>query len=160
MNRIALILLAVLLLPVLVYAFFALKALWRIMRKVHRPGWFIFIPYAPIIVLYGRCWRLGAFWRYLIANVAVAVSTMVLVPYMVTGSPEMFRGAGNITVLAALLILLASYIIVLVNFIRLNVRIARAFGKSAGFAVGLLFLPGIFYLILGLSKAEYIGKQN
>ena len=79
---------------------------------------------------------------------------------MVAASPEMFQGAGNVTVLAALCIMLVAYIIMLVNFIRLNVHIAHAFGKSAGFAMGLIFLPGIFYLILGLSKAEYIGKQK
>ena len=159
-TQLSLLMMIILLLPAMIYCIFAMIAYWRLMRKMHRPGWFIFIPYAPIIVFYGRCWRLGAFWRYLIANLAVAVSTMVVAPYMVAGSPEMFTSASNVTILAALVIMLVAYIIILVNFIRLNVHIAHAFGKSAGFAVGLILLPGIFYLILGLSKMEYIGKQK
>lgn len=145
--------------PALVYLVFVCIAYWRTMRKMHRPGWFIFIPYAPIIVFYGRCWRLHAFWRYLCANIMVAISTIVLAPYMVAGSPDMFNTASNTMILVALVVLLVSYIIVLVNFIRLNLHISRAFGKGVGFALGLIFLPGIFYLILGLSKMEYIGKN-
>ena len=38
--------------------------------------------------------------------------------------------------------------------------LAKAFGKDVGYTVGLLFLPTIFYLILGFGKAEYIGKGN
>ena len=38
--------------------------------------------------------------------------------------------------------------------------LAKAFGKDVGYTVGLLFLPTIFYLILGFGKAEYTGKGN
>ena len=38
--------------------------------------------------------------------------------------------------------------------------LAKAFGKDVGYTVGLLFLPTIFYMILGFGKAEYIGKGN
>ncbi len=49
-----------------------------------------------------------------------------------------------------------------VNFvimIILNLKLAKAFGKGTGFGIGLVFLPTIFTLILGLSKDEYIGPQ-
>ena len=36
--------------------------------------------------------------------------------------------------------------------IKTEIRIARSFGKSVGFALGLIFLAPIFYLILGFSK--------
>lgn len=36
-------------------------------------------------------------------------------------------------------------------------RLARNFGKSGGFAVGLIFLPFIFICILGFGDAEYCG---
>ena len=38
--------------------------------------------------------------------------------------------------------------------------LAKAFGKDVGYTIGLLFLPTIFYMILGFGKAEYIGKGN
>lgn len=35
--------------------------------------------------------------------------------------------------------------------------LAKSFGKDVGYTIGLLLLPVIFYMILGLGKAEYIG---
>jgi hypothetical protein len=35
--------------------------------------------------------------------------------------------------------------------------LAKSFGKDVGFTLGLLFLPFIFYPILGFGKAEYVG---
>jgi hypothetical protein len=47
-----------------------------------------------------------------------------------------------------------------VNFIisiLLTVEIARKFGQGTGFAVGMIFLPWIFYPILGFGDARYLG---
>ena len=38
--------------------------------------------------------------------------------------------------------------------------LAKSFGKDVGYTVGLLFLPTIFYMILGFGKAEYVGKES
>lgn len=35
--------------------------------------------------------------------------------------------------------------------------LAKSFGKDIGYTFGLLLLPTIFYMILGLGKSEYIG---
>lgn len=48
-------------------------------------------------------------------------------------------------------------IVNLVIHIMLGIKLARAFGKGTGFAVGLILLPGIFYMILGFSDAIYYG---
>ena len=51
-------------------------------------------------------------------------------------------------------------IIPVVNFvltIMMWVKLAKAFGKGGGFAVGLIFLPFIFVPVLGFSDAEYSG---
>ena len=37
------------------------------------------------------------------------------------------------------------------------VKLAQAFGKSGGFAVGLIFLPVIFIPMLGFGDAQYYG---
>ncbi|RLD19667.1 MAG: hypothetical protein DRI69_07895 [Bacteroidetes bacterium] len=42
----------------------------------------------------------------------------------------------------------------------LMISVARSFDKDAGFAIGLIFLPFIFYPILGLGSAEYIGPDG
>lgn len=62
------------------------------------------------------------------------------------------------------------YFTILVPFIGLLVclgiriyqcnSLAKAFGKDVGYTIGLLFLPTIFYMILGFGKAQYVGKGN
>ena len=37
--------------------------------------------------------------------------------------------------------------------------LAKSFGKGTGFGMGLLFLGPIFYMILGLGDAEYVGPS-
>lgn len=38
--------------------------------------------------------------------------------------------------------------------------LAKSFGKSVGFTIGLIFLPFIFYPILGLGDAQYIAPAG
>ncbi len=55
------------------------------------------------------------------------------------------------------------YLIPFVNFIIaiiVSVDVATAFGKSGWFAAGLIFLPFIFYPILGFSDATYLGPPQ
>ncbi len=48
-------------------------------------------------------------------------------------------------------------IVNLVFHIVLSIKLAKSYGMGAGFAVGLIFLPSIFYMILGFSDARYYG---
>lgn len=41
--------------------------------------------------------------------------------------------------------------------IYLNMMLAKSFGKTGGFAVGLILLSSIFYLILGFGDSAYVG---
>lgn len=45
----------------------------------------------------------------------------------------------------------------LIICILLAIELARVFGKGTGFGVGLIFLPMIFYPILGFGNARYLG---
>lgn len=45
----------------------------------------------------------------------------------------------------------------IVMMIIMYVKLAKAFGKGGGFAVGLIFLPVIFLPMLGFGDADYIG---
>ena len=50
-----------------------------------------------------------------------------------------------------------------VNFVMMilvYVKLAKAFGKGGGFAVGLIFLPFIFIPMLGFGDAQYLGVPN
>lgn len=52
---------------------------------------------------------------------------------------------------------IVNIIAMIVLVIIINIRLAKAFDKSAGFAIGLIFLNSIFMLILGLGDSKYVG---
>lgn len=55
-----------------------------------------------------------------------------------------------------LLIPIANIVIGIITMVKL----AKAFGKSGGFAVGLIFLSVIFYCILAFDSSTYIGVPD
>jgi len=57
-----------------------------------------------------------------------------------------------------LLLMLIPLVNVVISILVL-VSLAKCFGKGGGFAAGLIFLPIIFYPILGFGDAKYIGAQ-
>ena len=57
------------------------------------------------------------------------------------------------------LILLFIPFVNLIIWIILCIDIAKAFGKGAGFGVGLLLLPFIFFPVLGFGSAQYQGAR-
>lgn len=69
-----------------------------------------------------------------------------------------------------LLLILVGMLIPFVNFVAaiaffvvnilVNIKLAKSFGKSGGFAVGLILLPFIFQCILGFGSAQYQGIQE
>ncbi len=52
-----------------------------------------------------------------------------------------------------LLIPVAGFVFAIITMVKL----AKAFGKSGGFAVGLIFLSIIFYCILAFDQSQYLG---
>ena len=44
--------------------------------------------------------------------------------------------------------------------IKTDIKLAKAFGKGTGFAVGLIFLEPIFICILGFDGSTYVGPQD
>ena len=62
---------------------------------------------------------------------------------------EVLYGSG----LRALLLLVPFYNIYFL--IKMNINLAKGFGKSAGYGIGMTFLPFIFKLILGFGDAVY-----
>lgn len=54
------------------------------------------------------------------------------------------------------LLFLIPFVNVVIAFI-ISIDLAKSFGKSVAFAVGLFFLSAIFYCILGFGSAQYQG---
>lgn len=57
-------------------------------------------------------------------------------------------------------ILLIGPIITLILSIVLAVKVSRAYGHGGGYALGLLFLSPIFYMIIGFGSSSYVGPKN
>lgn len=63
----------------------------------------------------------------------------------------------NPLLIILLIIPVVNFVASIVLSIIVNINLAKAFGKSGAFAVGLIFLPVIFFPILAFGKAEYQG---
>ena len=110
-----------------------LIGLMKVFKKAGRPGWAAFAPGYDSVLL---CEIAGIDPRWVL--IIVWGSLISIIPIL----------GGLVFAVAAI------YFAIL-----LNVSLARAFGKSDGFAVGLILLPFVFYPILGFGSAKY-GKVN
>lgn len=57
-----------------------------------------------------------------------------------------------------ILLLLIPFVNIIVLIV-VMIGLAEAFGQGPLFAIGLIFLPFIFFLILGLGPAQYLGEK-
>ena len=57
-------------------------------------------------------------------------------------------------------LLLLIPVVNLIIYIILEVKMSNAFGQGTGFAIGMILLPEVFYLILGFGSAQYVGPQK
>ena len=55
----------------------------------------------------------------------------------------------------ALVLLIAATVVQIIQCVKLS----KAFGHGAGYAVGLIFLTPIFMLILAFGKSQYVGNS-
>ena len=138
---------------------------WKILRKMDRPGWWIFVPFDMLFIFYDRCWKRGAFWR-MVAYYAIYMVGYFIYLFYIMFSAFAYIGdpyyAQNtmIAVLIFLVFMLATLIPIVVNQIRMYLRMATCFGKSKGFGWGLALLTPIFMMILGFGNAQYIGNPS
>lgn len=118
-------------------------AWWKIFKKAGQPGWKSIIPLYNGHVLYSLCWRPVYFWVMFICTAASSFITY-------------FQGVGEPNALLAVLSAVLMIVGVVLS-IKFNFKLAKAFGKGAGFGVGLWLLHTIFAYILAFGKAQYVG---
>ncbi len=107
--------------------------------KAGKPAGFLFIPFYGAYCMYEIGDSTGLFF----ASLAVSIFSSV----------ASFMAAKSASALLVLSIIsLAAGLIISIIF---RVRLARAFGRSGGFAAGLVFLPIIFLCILAFGGSEH-----
>ena len=124
----------------------SIVAMCKILEKANEPGWKSLIPVYNAYMLFKIAWKTSMFW----AMLALGLGVPVLMVIMLT--------LDGVAAIAPLLIL-AAVIAAMVIAIILQVKLAKAFGKSGAFAVGLILLGFIFQCILAFGSAEYTGPQ-
>ena len=110
-------------------------AIWKIFEKAGKPGW------AAIIPVY----NLWVFFE--IVDIPGPLSLLLVLPIFTFYIPV-------IRVLAMLTMINSGITLSLI----LCIRLPKKFGLDPAFALGLIFIPAVFFPILGFGKSEYVDK--
>lgn len=120
---------------------------WIIFQKAGQAGWKSLIPVYDTFVLL-RIIQRPMWWGYLI--VGVSLVQLIL--------STMLDGSSNDSTSLQLISSIAT-IVAFIYSVRITHGLSRSFGHGAGFTLGLLFLPYIFYPILAFGSSTYRTAQ-
>lgn len=143
-------------------------AVWKIFEKAGEEGWKSLIPIYNNYILckIAKCKKL--FFVDLAMDIVIIAT---LIPMFITGFLALAlvgsdASAFNMDTLGigfvvALIIFSIAALVECVVSILIHINLAKVFGKGGAFAVGLILLPIVFYLILGFSnKITYTGNNE
>lgn len=136
---------------VCLFAFYILTVIawWKIFTKAGEKGWKALIPIYNLVVAF-RLAGVSPWW-------VLAMFVLAFIP-AATGN---YDNNGNFiftaNIFGNIMLVVATFISVFID-VYFAIRLAKAFKKGIGFTIGLIFLPNIFYLILGFGKAKYNKK--
>ncbi len=141
-----------------IYYILFIIAYWKILVKAGEKGWKALIPIYNVYLMYKIVNMKSWFW-YLI-GISICAEIMMAVdgyPYGVTAEQmsTLSITAHPMTVIA----LVGVSIITLIATIIYVYRTSKVFGHGIGFAIGLFFLPFIFWLILAFGNSKYDKKR-
>ena len=126
-----------------------LVARWFVFKKCHRPGWEGIIPFYGDYIL---CKVSGTDTKWAI----VYIASMVVL-YTTNGISSIIDKQlnNNIGTIIVLFVGLIGFIAVIASFVAsymINNNLAKKFGEGTGYAIGLTFLPFVFFPIIGFGK--------
>ena len=147
------------------FALFVLMivALWRIFDKAGEHGWASLIPFYKDYVLYKVSGKKNLFWGFLICsilNIGAVAAFVVLFFVIAFGvlntvnynpSDDVLMTYGFVVIIAGLVLVVCGILCIVFRAMQCA-GLAKSFGVSGGFAVGLFFLPHIFYSILAFGR--------
>lgn len=124
---------AIFLIIILITYILSVVGLWKMFQKAEKPGWPSLIP------IYNT---------YILCEITGVNPWWLVICF----------GAGVITFFLPFLGILG-FIVSVYFGVLLAISIARSFGKSDGYALGLYFFAFIFYFILGIDDSKYLGPR-
>ncbi len=123
-----------------------IAANWRIFTKAGEAGWKSIIPVYSDYISYRIAWQPSYFWLTLILGIVASGVSAVAT-------------SGDGTNTTILLVVSLIRLIMAIISIMYSFKLAKAFGRGTGFALGLIFLQPIFLLILGFGNDSYYGPE-
>ena len=130
---------------------------WLVFKKMGLPGWKGIIPFYSEAVLFKTVWTIKMFWAYFSLFFCYLMICAAVFALGISG--WLYNRGGTVTVLLFLLTIFVLWGILAAIFVilfKMNNRLARAFGRIPGFAVGLTFIPPVFFIILGAGKSKFL----
>lgn len=132
----------------LIWWLLQIAANWRIFTKAGEDGWKSIIPVYSDYISYKIAWQPSYFWLTLILGIVASVISAAT------------TGGGDGTNTTILLVISLLRLIMGIISILYSFKLAKAFGRGTGFALGLIFLQPIFLLILGFGNDSYYGPEK
>ena len=118
-------------------------AAWKLFKKVGIEGWKALIPVYNV---------------YLIFKIA-GMNGFLCIPVVIINAYNLTYQYINIPNNIKFFILIIGVIAFIINIFR-GIKLSESFGKGTGFTVGMVLLPEIFEIILGMGKAKYQGSYK
>ena len=116
---------------------------WKVFNKFGEPGWKAIIPFYNFYVEYKYTWKPMMALPVFILGIGGGIAMQCV-------------AEGSALQMIFSLAFLVGWVLSLVGFHKLS----KAFGKGIGFTIGMVLLPGIFRIILGFGKAQYVGNSS
>ena len=139
-------------------AILTIIGMWNMFNKAGEPGWGAIIPYYNKYLLYKIADMKKLFWLYLITSITTTIVIIVCFCTFIISIIDMIgdyrsgtSGALGSLVVMGIVAAIAGIIGLILKIIN-AIKLAEVFNLSGGYAVGIFFLPFVFYMILGLSK--------
>ena len=123
---------------------FGIVCMWKVFVKAGEPGWKCLIPIYNAYIFYKIAWE-AKYFVWMILGVILASVIMGI---------GMGSNSGGLAGIGSFLMMILYAAIFVLAIIAL-VKLAKRFGKGAGFAVGLILLSIIFMAILAFDSSDY-----
>ena len=125
-------------------AVFTIICMWKIFVKAGEPGWKCLIPVYGEYVFFKIAWE--PMWFFITLGLTVLSNIITGI-----GASNSNGGATGFGLVVMIIVSIVSIVIGIITMIKL----AKRFGKSTGFGIGLIFLEPIFMGILAFDNSDY-----
>ena len=129
----------------IVYAVLTVAGNWLLFRKAGKPGWHSLIPILNEFDVYRICWK----GRMFFLNAILIMVAAACAP-----------SKTGIDSTALTIVSLAALLGIFIIRWNLSMKLARSFGKGFFFGLFLFLFSKFGRVILGLSSAQYVGKDG